>query len=86
MLSDAEIVRRLSIIRHSSRAARYGGYLPSISGVASRAGITQQAIYQILKTGSLGVSAARLSAALESYQHGYRVRSSVAHDKTASRG
>jgi hypothetical protein len=76
MLSDDEIFRRIRTIKHSSPNLRYGWHLPSISGVAREAGISKQAIYYMLKSGSLGVSAARLSDALERYQNDWRARSS----------
>lgn len=82
MLSETEIIRQLNIIRYSPMAHRYGWHLPSISGVAREAGITRAAIYAMLKRGSVGLSQARLSHALQRCQAGWRERSPGRHPMT----
>jgi predicted DNA-binding transcriptional regulator AlpA len=65
MLPDVEILRFLTHIRYSSTAARNARKAISINAIAEAAGITRAAIYAMLKTGSIGPSRARLSAAIE---------------------
>jgi hypothetical protein len=73
VLSEAEIIRKLSIIRYSPRSSRQNGR-PSISRVARYAGITREAIYLMFKTGSTGRSQARLRHALEQCEEDTRAR------------
>ena len=53
-LSDAEIIRRLRAVRHSSRIKRNARRAPSINALADQAGLTRAMLYEILKTGRLG--------------------------------
>ena len=65
MLSDAEIVRRLTTIRHSSRAARYGRRITSINSIATAAGIARETVHRIINGASIGPRArAELSRSL----------------------
>ena len=46
-LTKAEIVRRLRIIRHSSRTERYARRAPSMNGIALAAGLSREFIHKI---------------------------------------
>jgi hypothetical protein len=54
MLSDAEIVRQLTVIRHSPRAARYGRRITSINAIAVHAGVSTEYLYRIIRGERIG--------------------------------
>jgi hypothetical protein len=65
-LSDAEILRRLRTIRHSSKHERNARRALSINAVATMTGLTRAALYEVLRTGRLGrLSRPALSKALQ---------------------
>jgi hypothetical protein len=54
MLSDAEIIRRLRIIRHSSTFERNARRAPSINGTANAAGVSREYLHQIINGKPIG--------------------------------
>lgn len=69
MLSDEEIVRQLTVIRHSSRAARYGRHIASINGIAVAASVSTEYLYRIIRGERIGPHArVKLSQALSCEQ------------------
>ena len=75
ILSDHEIIRRLRTVRHSSQDERNARRAPSINAIATRAGLTREAVYRIIRTGSLGTkSRAGLSFAFATCELRFGVR------------
>ena len=54
MLSDAEIVRRLRIIKHSPQHDRCARRTPSLNAIANAVSITRMQIYRIIRGDPLG--------------------------------
>jgi hypothetical protein len=56
-LTDAEIIRALRIIRHSSRSQRNGRHIQSINAVAQAAGLSRMQCYRISNGQPIGPKA-----------------------------
>ena len=54
MLSDAEIIRRLTIIRRSSRYERYARRIPPLNALAFAAGLSPRQLFRISNGRGLG--------------------------------
>lgn len=66
MLSDEEIVRRLTIIRFSPTSERNARRAPSINGTATEAGLSRQSLFRIINGTKFGKHArTALSRVLE---------------------
>jgi hypothetical protein len=69
LLPDAEIIRRVRVIRFSPARERNAGRLPSINRLAELAGMTRAGLYQIAQRGTVGQSSRRaLTAAFNACQ------------------
>ena len=67
MLSDAEIVRRLRAIRFSPTHLRNARRAPSMNGLATKAGLTREWLFQLTNGAPMGNKArSRLTMALTS--------------------
>jgi len=67
MLTDAEIVQRLRAIRFSPAQLRNARKAPSMNGLATKAGLTREWLFQITRGAPIGAKArSRLIAALTS--------------------
>jgi hypothetical protein len=53
-MTDEEIRWTLKVIRHSSRADRYGRHIRSINAVAIAAGLSRMQIYRIIHGEPIG--------------------------------
>jgi hypothetical protein len=53
-MTDEEIRRRLRVIRHSSKAERYGRHIQSINAVALGAGLNRRQLYRIVNGEPIG--------------------------------
>lgn len=75
MLPDHEIIRRLRSVRHSSQNERNARRAISINGLARQAGLTNAALYEILRTGRLGPRSRQgLTFAFQTYQVKFGVK------------
>ena len=53
-MTDEEIRWLLKVIRHSSRADRYGRHIQSINAVAIAAGLSRRQIYRVIHGEPIG--------------------------------
>lgn len=53
-LSDEEIIRRLRVIRHSSRSARYGRHILSMNAIAVAAGLARERLHRVVNGEPIG--------------------------------